>query len=31
LSDDFYQANRSLAVRRSIVSSLLAVVGTLGY
>ncbi len=31
LSQDFYEANKSLAVRRSIVSSLLAVVGTLGY
>jgi ATP-binding cassette subfamily B protein len=31
LSNDFYEANRSLAVRRSIVSSLLAAVGTLGY
>ncbi len=31
LSDDFYQANRALAVRRSLVSSLLAAVGTLGY
>ncbi len=31
LSHDFYEANRALAVRRSVVSSLLAVVGTLGY
>jgi ATP-binding cassette, subfamily B, bacterial len=31
LSDDFYQANRALAVRRSIVSSLLAAIGTVGY
>ncbi len=31
LSDDFYRANKSLAVRRSLVSGLLAVVGTLGY
>ncbi len=31
LSNDFYEANRSLSVRRSVVSSLLAVVGTLGY
>ena len=31
LSNDFYEANRSLAVRRSIVSSVLAAVGTLGY
>jgi ATP-binding cassette subfamily B protein len=31
LSDDFYEANRALAVRRSIVSSLLAAVGTFGY
>jgi ATP-binding cassette, subfamily B, bacterial len=31
LSQDFYEANKALAVRRSVVSSLLAVVGTLGY
>jgi ATP-binding cassette, subfamily B, bacterial len=31
LSQEFYQANKSLAVRRSLVSSLLAAVGTLGY
>jgi ATP-binding cassette subfamily B protein len=31
LSQEFYQANRSLAVRRSIVSTLLSFVGTLGY
>ncbi len=31
LSWDFYDANKRLAVRRSIVSSLLAAVGTLGY
>jgi ATP-binding cassette subfamily B protein len=31
LSRDFYEANKSLAVRRSLVSSLLAAVGTLGY
>jgi ATP-binding cassette subfamily B protein len=31
LSQDFYEANKKLAVRRSLVSSLLAVVGTLGY
>jgi ATP-binding cassette, subfamily B, bacterial len=31
LSDDFYEANRALAVRRSIVSSLLAAIGTVGY
>jgi ATP-binding cassette, subfamily B, bacterial len=31
LSQDFYQANKSLAVRRSVVSTLLAAVGTLGY
>jgi ATP-binding cassette, subfamily B, bacterial len=31
LSDEFYQANKSLAVRRSVVSTLLAAVGTLGY
>ena len=31
LSDEFYQANRSLAVRRSVVSTLLSFVGTLGY
>ena len=31
LSQDFYEANKNLAVRRSLVSSLLAVVGTLGY
>lgn len=31
LSDDFYLANKRLAVRRSLVSGLLAVLGTLGY
>jgi ATP-binding cassette subfamily B protein len=31
LSHEFYEANRDLAVRRSVVSSALAVVGTLGY
>jgi ATP-binding cassette, subfamily B, bacterial len=31
LSQEFYQANKSLAVRRSVASTLLAAVGTLGY
>ncbi len=31
LSREFYDANKSLAVRRSFISSLLAIVGTLGY
>jgi ATP-binding cassette, subfamily B, bacterial len=31
LSGEFYEANKALAVRRSLVSSLLAAVGTLGY
>jgi ATP-binding cassette subfamily B protein len=31
LSDEFYLANKALAVRRSMVSTLLAAVGTLGY
>ncbi len=31
LSREFYEANKSLALRRSLVSSLLAGVGTLGY
>ena len=31
LSDEFYRANKTLAVRRSIVSGLLAIIGTLGY
>jgi ATP-binding cassette subfamily B protein len=31
LSREFYEANKSLAVRRSLVSSVLAAVGTLGY
>ncbi|HEX7336139.1 MAG TPA: ABC transporter ATP-binding protein [Gemmatimonadales bacterium] len=31
LSHDFYQANKSLSVRRSVVSTLLAAVGTIGY
>jgi ATP-binding cassette subfamily B protein len=31
LSQQFYEANRSLAVRRSVISTLLAAVGTLGY
>src|SRR5689334_19969900 len=31
LSREFYEANKALSVRRSIVSTLLAIVGTLGY
>ena len=31
LSQEFYEANKALAVRRSLVSTLLAAVGTLGY
>ena len=31
LSREFYEANKALAIRRSLVSSLLAGVGTLGY
>ena len=31
LSQEFYEANKALALRRSLVSSLLAAVGTLGY
>ncbi|HET9466695.1 MAG TPA: ABC transporter ATP-binding protein, partial [Gemmatimonadales bacterium] len=31
LSQEFYEANKSLAVRRSVVSTLLSAVGTLGY
>ena len=31
LSEEFYEANKSLAVRRSVVSTLLSFVGTLGY
>ena len=31
LSQDFYEANKRLAMRRSLVSSLLAALGTLGY
>src|SRR4051794_29995186 len=31
LSQEFYEANKALAVRRSIVSTLLSIVGTLGY
>jgi ATP-binding cassette subfamily B protein len=31
LSQEFYEANKSLAVRRSVISTLLAAVGTLGY
>jgi ATP-binding cassette subfamily B protein len=31
LSNEFYEANKALSVRRSVVSSLLAIVGTLGY
>jgi ATP-binding cassette subfamily B protein len=31
LSRDFYEANKALAVRRSVISTLLAAVGTLGY
>ena len=31
LSDKFYQENKSLAIRRNVVSTLLVTVGTLGY
>lgn len=31
LSTEFYEANKSLAIRRTVVASLLALVGTLGY
>ena len=31
LATEFYEANRDLAIRRSLVSSLLAILGTLGY
>ena len=31
LSQEFYEANKALAVRRSLVSNVLAAVGTLGY
>jgi ATP-binding cassette subfamily B protein len=31
LSHEFYQANKALSVRRSVISTLLAAVGTLGY
>jgi ATP-binding cassette, subfamily B, bacterial len=31
LSQEFYEANKALSVRRSVVSTLLAIVGTLGY
>jgi ATP-binding cassette, subfamily B, bacterial len=31
LSNEFYEANKALSVRRSVVSTLLALVGTLGY
>src|SRR5215210_1779413 len=31
LSQEFYEANKALAVRRSVISTLLAAVGTLGY
>ncbi|HEU5154086.1 MAG TPA: ABC transporter ATP-binding protein [Gemmatimonadales bacterium] len=31
LSDEFYEANRDLAIRRAAVSSLLALVGSVGY
>lgn len=31
LSQEYYEANRALAVKRSLVASLLALVGTLGY
>jgi len=31
LSDEFYEANRQLAIRRAVVSSLLALVGSVGY
>jgi ATP-binding cassette subfamily B protein len=31
LSQEFYEANKALSVRRSVISTLLAAVGTLGY
>ncbi len=31
LSDEFYEANRQLAIRRAVVSSLLALIGSVGY
>ncbi|HEY7636688.1 MAG TPA: ABC transporter ATP-binding protein [Gemmatimonadales bacterium] len=31
LSNEFYQANKALAVRKSVISTLLAGIGTLGY
>jgi ATP-binding cassette subfamily B protein len=31
LSNEFYEANKALSVKRSVVSTLLAIVGTLGY
>ena len=31
ISQEFYEANKSLSVRRSVVSTLLSIVGTLGY
>lgn len=31
LSDEFYHANKALAIKRSLVSGLLAIIGTLGY
>ncbi len=31
LSGEFYEANKALAIRRTIVASLLALIGTLGY
>jgi ATP-binding cassette subfamily B protein len=31
LSNEFYQANKALSIRRSVVSTLLSIVGTLGY
>ncbi len=31
LSNEFYEANKALAVKRALVSSLLSIVGTLGY
>jgi ATP-binding cassette subfamily B protein len=31
LSNDFYEANKALSVKRSVVSTLLAAVGTVGY
>ena len=31
LSNEFYEANKALSIRRSVVSTLLSIVGTLGY